>query len=350
MGKNANKTTEQPTALGVEGIKLFDITCGHCKRNHKILQDGQFHCKYCGVMCENCASEHQKTPKTKGHWAQKLKRIHQEVISPTPTFNHLMKCELHQNRTIKGYCLDHGQLCCKNCIKSPHGLCALEELGTMSEGVSRDSHMLDAKHELSDLKRRCKKVGNIKREEIINMAKQGKAFEEYLKEIRNKIITLLDDMITAIVSEKETFCKAEAELIEKNISECVKVGNVLESAEKNLDDAFRGGKQVEMWVALKKLEHVMTHYDERIALIEKDKDVVKFEFLPNKSLQGLLQAPENVGKMKIVSSRIKGKTEHDTTEETINQGKGIQPSKLTSSMCVFVLRFCELCTIQFTNG
>lgn len=304
MGKESGKTTGKPKALGVNDLELFDISCVHCKKQQKTLKDGQFHCKYCGVMCENCAAEHQKTPKDKGHWAQKLRHVSQEEAPVVPTFCYVKKCENHPKRTIKGYCLDHGTLCCKDCINPQHALCSVEQLETMSDGVSTNSHMLDAKHELSDLKRRCIKIGNTKRSEIIKMSIQAAAFEEHVKKIREKINDLIDNMITAVMREKDEFCKAEAKVIEKDIAECSELDKVLNVADNNIEDAFRGGKQNEMWIAVKKLETLITHFDEKITKMENDKCEVKFEFLPNKSLQGLLEAPENIGKMRITTSRL----------------------------------------------
>lgn len=325
MGKKADQTKGRPKALGVDDLELFDITCVHCKKQHKILQDGQFHCKYCGVMCENCAASHQKTPKDKGHWAGKLRLVSQEEEPTIPTFKHVAKCEIHNKRNIKGYCLDHGKLCCKDCVKIQHALCAVEGLDTMSEGVSRESHMLDAKHELSDIRRRCKKVGSTKRAEIVNMSRQAAAFEDYVKKVREKIVALLDNMVAAIMHDKDVFCKAEAKLIEKDIAECSELDNVLNVVNNNIEDAFRGGKQTEMWIAIKKLEYLITYYDEKITNMENDKSEVKFEFLPNKSLQGLLEAPENVGMMRVVASRLYGDNKDMVTQPLDKQKKTKTP-------------------------
>ncbi|KAH3836866.1 uncharacterized protein LOC127878515 [Dreissena polymorpha] len=305
MGKKTEKKV-RPRALGVDNVELFDITCFSCQKHHKLLQDGQFHCKYCGVMCENCASEHQKTPKQAGHWADKIRLISHFETPVVPTFNFLEKCETHPKRRIKSFCLDHGALCCNDCTRDLHAGCTIDAIKTMCEDVLTEAEMVESKNELSDLRRRGKKAGNAKKQEIINMARQATLFENYVRDLRERINVMFDSMVAAIVKEKDEFCKAESQLIEKDATLCDDLGPMFEVAQKHLDEAYRGRKKEDMWIAMKKLEAMITHYDGIVTGVENDKSEVRFEFVPNASLQGILEAPENMGKMKVTSSRLYG--------------------------------------------
>lgn len=308
MLDKADNGSIKPRALGVDGAELFDITCWSCKKHHKLLQNGQFHCKHCGVMCENCAADHQKNPKVKGHWAEKLRFVRNEVVL-VPTFNYVAKCELHPKRKISGYCLDHGHLCCNECLMSQHSMCAVEPVDNMCEGIEKGSHMLDAQCELSELRRRCKRMSSTKQDEMRNVSKQASAFEDKLRKVKEQVIKVLDDMVTAILKDKDRFCKSELEIIEKDMKECSDLSKVLDTAGKNLEEAYRNGKPNEIWVAMKKLEQLITYNDEIIAKMENNRSDVRLEFLPNKSLKGLLESPDNVGKMRVTSSRLYG---HET--------------------------------------
>lgn len=305
MGKSTNKEPEKPKGTGADGAELFNIDCVFCKKD-KILTDGLFHCKYCGVMCENCASQHQKTPKQTGHWAQKIKRIRQETPQAVPTFSSTKKCEFHPKRSIKGYCIDHGELYCNECMRDRHFDCAVEAVEIMSEDVSGETHLVEPRNELVDLKRRNKRAKNAKKDEILHMQKQAELFEADLGKLREKINAMFDSMLQAILRDKEAFCKAEAEIISNDVSTCTEIEPVLETASATLDEAFRSGSKPDMWISLKKLERLVTHYDEIVTRIENDKSKVKFEFVPNVHLQGLLEAPENIGTMKVTASRLYG--------------------------------------------
>lgn len=304
----------KPRGVGIDGVELFDINCVFCKKN-KVVMEAQYHCKYCGPMCENCSAKHQKTPKQTGHWAQKIKRIRSDSPSSTPTFNSTQKCEIHPKRSVKGYCIDHGELYCKDCKGDRHYDCALETAEVMSEDVRRETHMPEARNELVDLKRRNNKAGNAKKNEIAYLTKQAEQFETYLRQVRDKINVMFDDMLITILRDKDAFCKAEAELIVNDVSDCSEITSVLEVASTTLDSAFRSGSKTAMWISLKKLEKLMTHYDEVVTRIENDTSKVKFEFVPNVYLQGLLEAPENIGTMKITSSRLYG------NDVTLNSSK-----------------------------
>ncbi|WAR00195.1 hypothetical protein MAR_024567 [Mya arenaria] len=305
MGKKTNK--KQPKALGVDGLELFDITCFSCKKNQKNIQDGKFHCRFCGVMCENCAGEHQKTPKKSGHWADKIKLLSHYEPPEIPTFHHVNKCEIHSKRRIKSYCLDHGALCCKECVRDFHADCVVEELHVMCENISKERDIVEARNELTDLKRRSNMTANSKKKEIVRMAKQAADFETYVKELREKINMMFDNMVAAILKEKEEFCKAETELILKDVEKLDNIIPIVDTASKSLNQAFSEGKREGMWIAMKKVEAVLTHYDEDVTNIENDKNEVKFQFIANASLQGILGAPENMGRLKITSSRLHGK-------------------------------------------
>ncbi|XP_045215895.2 uncharacterized protein LOC123566102 [Mercenaria mercenaria] len=323
----ADKTPQKPRGTGIDGVELFNMDCVVCKKN-KILTEAQYHCKYCGVMCENCSAKHQKTPKQTGHWAQKIKRIRQELPTSAPSFSSIKKCEHHPNRHIKGYCLDHGELYCNDCMRDRHFDCTVESVEVMSEDVSREPHMIDARNELEDLKRRNKMARNGKKDEIAHLQKQAEKFEAHLRQVRDKINVIFDDMLQAILRDKDAFCKAEEEIITKDISECTDVAPVLETASSNFDDSFRSGGKTEMWISLKKLQSVLNHYDEIVTKIENDKSEVKFEFVPSKHLKALLESPENIGTMKVTSSRLYGNDVTLNTNKTETDPKGKTKLKL----------------------
>lgn len=303
MGKD-KKPQAQPKALGIDDQELYDIRCTICREN-KVLTDGDFHCKHCGVMCENCSEKHQKTPRQVGHWAQKIKRIRQDYEQPY-TFTSIKKCEKHPKRNIKGYCIDHGEVICTECKNERHFDCTDETVEVMSEDLKKDTEMVEARNELADLNRRTKRVGKNKKEEIIRMAKQADEFEQYLRKMKDNVIAMFDKMLTAILREKDEFCKKESVVIDKDVEKCLSYTPIFDLASKQLDDVYRSGSLADMWVALKKAERLVTHYDEIITGMENDKVNVKFEFVPNIHLAGLLDEPDNVGKIKITSSRLHG--------------------------------------------
>lgn len=337
MGKTEDKPpSQQPRATGVDGAEIFDTSCAICRKK-KVLTEGQYHCKHCGVMCEDCSAKHQKTPKQKGHWAQKIKRIRQEVTS-NPTFNSIKKCEIHPSRHIKGYCLDHGEVYCNDCVRDRHFDCPLESVEVMSQDVSRETHMIDARNELVDLKRRGKIASKSKNEEIAHMRKQSEKFEANLRKLRDKINVIFDDMVKSVLQDRDVFCKAEEKLIMNDVSECSDLAPVLETASTNLDEAFRSGSKPQMWISLKKLERVVTHYDEIVTRIENEKSKVAFEFVSNSHLQGLLEDPENIGKLKITSSRLYG------NEITVNDNKiETKASRKTKSILPGTSKYLSQC-------
>ncbi|KAL4228315.1 hypothetical protein ACF0H5_013746 [Mactra antiquata] len=306
--KKKDQSQAKPKALGVDDKELYDINCVNCRKN-KVLAEGEFHCKFCGVMCENCSEKHQKTPKQTGHWAMKIKRIRQDY-EPPHTFSSVRKCEIHPKRHIKEYCIDHGELVCKDCKNGRHFDCNVELIEVMSEDIKKDKDLVEARNELVDLKRRTKRTCDKKKEEIKKMAKRAEEFEQYMRKMKEKVMAIFDKMLVEILRDKDEFCKTESELIDKDVQKSHSFVPVLEAASKQLDDVYRSGSQTDIWISVKKLEHLMTYYDEIITNMENDRVDVKFEFIPNEHLTGLLEVSENIGKVKITSSRLHG---NDTT-------------------------------------
>ena len=129
------KVSAIAVATGQDGVELFDKYCQSCRLKRQIVE-GQFHCKICGVLCEDCAYQHPKTPKKKKHWATRLELL----VAPErhPTFKYLDKCEIHPANKITAYCIDDAMLLCSDCITQEHETCGMESIENLAQNVNKE--------------------------------------------------------------------------------------------------------------------------------------------------------------------------------------------------------------------
>ena len=308
---------QRPKALGIDNEGLHDISCTGCKK-FKRERDGEYHCKYCGVLCEPCSSKHPKIPKKKSHWAVKIRMLEEERVIRKPTFNYVSKCEIHKTKLVLGYCLNCSDLVCNTCLKEEHKDCeVIENVERIAADIKREKEHQNARAELFDLLQRSKNSTKSKNKELQKLNKQSENIDKALHQTQVKLIDMVLDIITRYKTEKDKFYEKEHKSIQSEIDKCKNLAPVLENAVEKIDSAFHTGKQTDFWIALKKLEKIIT--DCEVTLDELENEPIteaKFEFHPNTELERFLKNPESIGTLKLTPSKLPR-----TEEITLDSGE-----------------------------
>ena len=311
---------EKPKALGMNNEGLFDIACISCKKKKQPVNTiGEYHCKYCGVMCEPCSAKHPKIPKKKTHWAAKIRLIEEEKIIRKPTFNYATKCELHKAKRVLGYCLNCGELVCNVCLKEEHKECQIiETVENMAVDIKREKDHLNAKSELSDVVQRTRDIVKLKNKELQKLNKQSENFDRALHQTQVKLMEMVINILENYKKEKDKFYEAEVMNIRSNISQCKNLTQIFETAVEKLDEAFHTGKPQDLWIALKKLEKLLTDCETTLAENEIESTEAKFEFKPNRDIEAFLKNPESIGKLRLTPSRQVDLDTNDTGDTKLD--------------------------------
>ena len=300
LQKKLNVTGNQrPKALGIDNEGLHDITCTGCKKL-KRERNGEYHCKYCGVLCEPCSSKHPKVPKTKSHWAVKITKLAEERVNSKPTFNYVAKCEIHRTKLVLGYCLNCSDLVCNTCLKEEHKDCEIiETVERLAADVKREKEHQNARAELFGVIQRCKNSTKLKNKQLQKLNEQSETFDKVLHQTQVKLIDMILNIINRYKTKKDEYFEKELKEILSEIDQCKRLTPVLENAVDKIDDAFHTGKQIDLWIGLKKLEKLITDCEETLADLENNQVTdAKYEFHPNKELEEYLKYPESVGTIK----------------------------------------------------
>ena len=295
---------QKPKALGMDDEGLHDLSCTGCKKL-KREKAGEYHCKYCGVLCEPCSSKHPKIPKKRSHWAVKIRLLAEEKVFRKPTFNYVSRCEIHTTKLILGYCLNCGELVCNTCLKEEHKDCKIiETVEKMSADVKRERDHQNARSELFDILQRNKNSTKMKNKEMQKLNQKSENFDKALHQTQLKLMEMILSILERYRKEKDKFYQQEVNSIQSDINKCNNVASVIENAVDKLDEAFHTGKEVDLWIAMKKLAKIITECEGTVNDAETDSVTeAHMEFYPNKDLEDFFKNPESIGELKLTPSK-----------------------------------------------
>ena len=345
LKKRLNVTENQrPKALGIDNEGLHDIKCTGC-RKFKRERDGTYHCKYCGVLCEPCSSKHPKIPKKKSHWAVKIRKLEEERIIRKPTFNYVAKCEIHKTKLVLGYCLNCSELVCNTCLKEEHKDCAvIETVEKLAADVKREKEHQNARAELFHMIQRCKNGTKLKNKQLQKLNEQRESFDKVLHQTQTKLIDMILHIMNEFKAEKEEYFGKKISIIMSEINQCKSIAPVLENAVEKIDDAFHTGKQIDLWIGLKKLDKIITDTEATLTGLDKNPlATAKYEFHPNKDLEEYLKNPESVGVIKHTKVQLNEETNADKLDNSsrksvLNSGGGKSSGGSSSMKTVKALK------------
>ncbi|XP_013399447.1 tripartite motif-containing protein 2 [Lingula anatina] len=128
----------KPAVIGVAGVqslpdnfimnkvadilrKLFFTTCDICKAANKTTPGkAKSRCFQCDKkMCEDCSNTHIQVPITSSHSLEPLYGVNEN------------KCTIHENETLKYYCVSHSVCICVPCTMIEHRSCEINEIQTI---------------------------------------------------------------------------------------------------------------------------------------------------------------------------------------------------------------------------
>ena len=123
--------------------------------------------------------------------------------------------------------------------------------------------------------------------------------------------------------DKNKLCEKESKELEHNIITCTNVIPVIVKAKDRLHDTVKISSEKDLFIAVRRLTDEANTYDAIAKKVEETSKAVKFDFHPNKTLQGLMKQHDGVGKIEV--------TFHELDLSKYAEKKVKQPHSITAN-------------------
>ncbi|CAG2256440.1 unnamed protein product [Mytilus edulis] len=187
------------------------VICGVCESQHTTT-NADYWCPECDEgLCSPCLKHHSASKSSRNHEVISVDNYKQLPPSITNISQH---CQQH-DRKFQNYCPQHESVCCPLCIQSNHAEC----VGILSlENViqtAKTSVLLESLDQnLKDIKINIERVVKDRKQNVIEIQKQGQKFHDEIKQVRKNINEHLDNLEQQILQDlyaAETKVKSQTE-------------------------------------------------------------------------------------------------------------------------------------------
>ncbi|XP_052215213.1 uncharacterized protein LOC127833805 [Dreissena polymorpha] len=147
----------------------------------------------------------------------------------------LLKCDIHNNKKLKMFCQDHGQLCCSDCVLLNHRQCT--DLSLISESVKKlslDMQQLSSK--IQAILAELNKFKKIQEGTILSVEGSYSERLQEIREMRKKLNAALDKLENATLKELDEIRTTLETSLKKEVDNCSRLKDKLEQ----LGEAVQG--------------------------------------------------------------------------------------------------------------
>ncbi|XP_071123377.1 uncharacterized protein [Mytilus edulis] len=212
------------------------------------------------ALCSECTEAHRVQKMTRNHNLVEISKIPERI-------NISYNCSKHQHLPFDYLCVDHDEICCKECMSQNHRACkntTFVELA--STNFKHSQSFIDSEEQLSSILEALEKLSN-------NCKENKNRLEQQDTEIRKEILKTKEHIIKQLESLEKSLLKHLSETKDKNVI-------MLNRQEKDIGDLVTSSKAEK-----EVLEFVRDHCSEKKAFVSIHSSKPVFDEIENKIKQ-----------------------------------------------------------------
>ncbi|XP_053389261.1 transcription intermediary factor 1-alpha-like [Mercenaria mercenaria] len=286
--------------LETEEGTLSDVFCEPCQvENKKTEANGA--CRECKeYMCTTCFRHHLKAKHCRNHVL--LSSV--ASMSLESSTEDAEKCEKHDNEPIKFYCRTHEIVGCGDCIVLGHANCKPEYIKDLAKTFKNGDEFKNVMEKLKIFETHEKESGEtIKKNKDEALSMYDRALKE-IRQFRSDINIYLDKAEANILSEVEKLATENTKM-QRKLEQDVKVlTSEIEEVKQKLNTQLYHGNS--LFINAIRCKSKFDDIEKMHAKIKQEHSVKRFQFNRDENISGILQAAQQLGKLR-VDSGLDGK-------------------------------------------
>ncbi|KAL3890797.1 hypothetical protein ACJMK2_003075 [Sinanodonta woodiana] len=279
--------------------------CDACKSEDAAVPAEGF-CVICkDAMCGDCLKYHRKQKMSKDHTILSVEELEcnpENVMKLAEGF----ACLEHHGEDIKYYCQDHNIPCCATCFFEGHKICAKvidlkKELPALLRECKPDKIIDD----MNKIENHLKKFMETNEAVVNNLEPHVNRMTDQIREVRNKINSLLDKLEKNVKTEgiriyKETVLKKQ----EEN-HHCLSLFHSVRNFHYFLDAIQKYGSNLQRFLMVEKMKLQLNSYCTLVEEKYKKTDTITVEVQFSSAIQSMLSdSLSEFGKVVTTTSSI----------------------------------------------
>ncbi|KAL3891403.1 hypothetical protein ACJMK2_003665 [Sinanodonta woodiana] len=279
--------------------------CDACKTEGDDVPAEGF-CVLCKeAMCVDCLKLHRRQKISKDHTI-----ISKEELECNP--ENVMKladgftCLEHRGEDIKYYCQDHNSPCCDTCFFDGHKLCAkVIDLTKDLSGLVSECKPDKIIDDMNKIENHLKKFMETNDSFLNNLEPQVNRMTDQIREVRNKINTLLDELEKSVKTEEVRIYKEIVLKKQEENHQCLSLFHSVRNSHYFLDAVQKHGSSLQTFLMVEKMKSQLNSYCNLVEEKYEKTDTITVEVQFSSTLQSILSdSLSELGKVVTTTSSI----------------------------------------------
>ena len=255
--------------------------CDACNYEGTEAESSHF-CDNCKeFLCRTCTAAHKKFKNSRNHTLLPVSQVSPEaVIGRIPC---TVLCECNRNTAVTEYCENHNVVFCQTCKSTKHRRCKTESVTKKS--IAYDKTEINATFQKANaVKVKIDKFLQERNTDLQNLVTLKETCTIKIHSFREELNKHLDLLEEILLTEMETFESQERRGIERHISSCAAIQQVLQTDINLLENVKTSSLMDELFTVDIKVSAHLNEYEILLHEISQETSIPIFIFERNKQL------------------------------------------------------------------
>jgi hypothetical protein len=257
-------------------------------------------------LCSECAVHHKAMKVAKNHHVIDLKlKTSYSALLNKPS----LVCEQHKYYQIEYFCVDHDELCCRDCLAKAHKACVnTMSLDSASKGAKQSQLFSDCQEQLSSISQTYRSILKYREENMEGITDDKQGIKENLKKIKEKLMQRINQMENELTNKLDILVQENTKFQQDEISKVLEATVKVEIYLREMLFIVEHGSEKQAFLLCRKIDKYLHQADNELQTTTSQLKQVTLSFNESNDLLSSIKTFGDVTVKKIPDHTITHKT------------------------------------------
>jgi hypothetical protein len=267
-------------------------------------------------LCFECAEYHTKLKIARNHHVVdlKLKTSYSALLKKSS-----LVCEQHKDCDVEYFCVDHDELCCRECLAKTHKSCVnTMSLDSASKGAKQSQLFSECQEQLTSISQTYKNILKYREENVNGIKDDKEQIKENMKKLKEKLIQRINQIEKELTNKLDILVQENTKFVEDEISKVLEVTEEVELYLKEMLFIVENGSEKQAFLLCRKIDKFLHQADNDLQTTTSQLKRVTLSFDESNDLLPTIKAFGDVTVNRVIDHTITYKTPKDQQAQFVS--------------------------------
>ena len=267
-------------------------------------------------LCFECAEYHTKLKIARNHHVVdlKLKTSYSALLKKSS-----LVCEKHKDCDVEYFCVDHDELCCRECLAKTHKSCVnTMSFDSASKGAKQSQLFSECQEHLTSISQTYKSILKYREENVNGITDDKEKIKENMKKLKEKLIQRINQIEKELTNKLDILVQENTKFEENEISKVLEVTEEVELYLKEMLFIVENGSEKQAFLLCRKIDKFLHQADTDLQTTTSQLKRVTLSFDESNDLLPAIKAFGDVTVNKVTDHTITYKTPKDQQAQFVS--------------------------------